>query len=201
MSSFQAKYGIIILVAITVFTITVLAANHSGNMLKNKQGFASLPDKIRGQVYPSSYGIRGATIDIGAYPPSVDPTYWNKSAMSWPYSPKSGIDEKTAKKLLTSWLNFNSKLPIDVQDAIYALFPGLQGLKSIEYYGLTNETIFSLFKISAYLDHPEKFKTVDDVYRLLSSEAIKLFDGQINENPQNGLYNNWKDMGWGFDVL
>lgn len=197
MSSFPARYGIIILIAGIAFTAIVLAANHSGN----KQGFALTPDKIHGQIYPSSYGIRGATIGIGAYPPSVDPTYWNKFAMSWPYSPKNGIDEKTAKRLLTSWLDFISKLQPDIQNTIYALFPGLQGVKSIEYYGLSNETIFSLFKISPYLDHPEKFKTTEDVYRLLSPAAIKLFDGQINEQPQDGLYNGWKNMGWGFDVL
>lgn len=195
MSSFPAKYGIIILVSIVIFTGIVLASKHSESSSGNKQGFARGSGRISGQFYPSSYGIRGATIDIGAYPPDVDPTYWNKFAMNWPYSSKNGIDEKSAKKLLVSWLTFQSKISPDVQNAIYALFPGLQGLKSIEYYGLSNETIFSLSKIAPYLSVPEKFKTIDDVYRLLSPEAISLFDNQINEKPRTGLYDNWKDMG------
>jgi hypothetical protein len=200
MSSFTAKYATGIVVAAIIFVVIVAAVHFSGNSGKNKQGFA-LVSKQYGQMYPSSYGIRGATIGIGAYPPSVDPTYWNTFAMNWPYDPKNGIDEKTAKRLLSEWLDFNAKLSPDVQDAIYALFPGLQGLKSIEYYGLSNETIFSLTKIAPALKHPEKFKTVDDVYQILSPEAIKLFDKQINEKPQTGLYDNVKDMGWGFDVI
>lgn len=201
MSSFSTRYGIIALISVSVIIILVLVANRSGSSDKNKQGFARSTSDIHGQVYPSSYGIRGASIDIGAYPPNVDPTYWNQFAMTWPYDPKNGIDEKTAKELMAAWTKFISKLGPDTQDAMYALFPSLQGLKSIEYYGLTNEMIYSLLKIAPYLDHPEKFQSTDDVYFLLSPAAIKLFDEQINEKPQTGLYENPREMGWGIDVL
>lgn len=201
MSSLSTKYGIVALISVSAIIILVMAANCSGNSDKNKQGFSRHTGGARGQQYPASYGIRGATINIGAYQPSVDPTYWNQFAMTWPYSPDNGIDEQTARELLISWLKFMSKLSPNVQDAIYALFPSLQGVKSIDYYGVTGELIYSLSVIAPYLDHPEKFKNTEDVYRLLSSKAIKLFDEQINEKPQNGLYQDPKEMGWGVDVL
>jgi len=202
MSSFSARSGIILSVGVLAIVVLVLVVNRSGNSSGNKQGFSrDVSKNVHGQIYPSSYGIRGASIDIGAYPPSVDPTYWNQFAMTWPYDPKNGIDEKTAKELLAAWSKFISKLSPDTQNAIYALFPGLQGLKSIEYYGLTNEMIYCLLKLAPYLNQPEKFKSTDDVYRLLSPEAIRLFDEQINEKPQTGLYEKPQELGWGIDVL
>jgi hypothetical protein len=106
-----------------------------------------------------------------------------------------------AKALLNKWFVFLSKLTPGVSGAFYSLLNDLQTLESIERYGLSQGMVDALAAIAPRLDNPGQFKTVEDVNRLIGPAAIKIFDQEMNENPQSGLYRRPQDMGWGVDVL
>lgn len=167
--------------------------------MKTKQGWK--PENNTRSINTRYPGIRGASIDIGAYPASSDPTYFNNYAMEWPFVPSDDLTTDQAEELLKKWASFVSNVSSEISGTFYSLIPGLQTSQSVQSYGLTQRMVYSLRAISSYLDNPEQFKTVGDVYRIIAPIAIKIFDEDINERPQSGLYKNWKKLGWGTDVM
>ena len=61
--------------------------------------------------------------------------------------------------------------------------------------------VYVLSRISDLLDNPSQYKTPADVQQAFAPIAINVFDMELDEVPQSGLYRNWKRMDWGVDVL
>jgi hypothetical protein len=143
----------------------------------------------------------GATINIGAYPPSVDPTYYTRHGTNWNFSPTADMTAAQAAAPFAKWNNFINSVPASISGTVYSLFPDLQTPQAVENYGLTDRMVYVLSRISDLLDNPSQYKTPADVQQAFAPIAINVFDMELDEVPQSGLYRNWKRMDWGVDVL
>lgn len=142
----------------------------------------------------------GATIGIGSYPPSIDPTYY-PGDWNWQFKPTTDMSIEQAQSLVTKWFNFVNNVSPAVSGMIYSLFSDLQTPQSIASYGLTERMVYVLTRISDLLDDPSQYKTPADAERVFSPIAINVLDMEAGIKPQSGLYRNQNKMGWGVDVL
>lgn len=186
-----------IVVAALVVGLIVTITGKKQNRAVVKQGWIGRPESQAN----GTWGIRGASIDMGSYPPSTDPTYWSRYAMNWPFKPSDTISDGQSENLVKKWYTFEATVDPNISATFYTLLPDLQTLQSVQSYGLTQRMVDAVHTISSYLDNPDQFKTTEDVYRLIGPTAIQIFNRQTNQRSHSGLYNDVKGYGWGINVL
>jgi hypothetical protein len=132
-------------------------------------------------------------IGMGAYPLTIDDSITPAFVKS--YTPKTSSSVDSTENLLSKWFIFSRSLDPELLNAMYALFPALQTTESISYYGLSEDMMTTLKKISSKLVNPASIKSLDELHNIFLSDALYVFDKDINIKTQNGLYNNIAEYG------
>jgi len=140
---------------------------------------------------PVKQGWGEKQIGMGAYP--QDTSFGNGWLPSY-QAPTTGAKDETAE-LLNKWYTFSSQLDPDVEGSIYALFPDLQTPQSVQNYGLTFGMVRVLHAISDKMVNPRDIKTLEQVNKIFSPTAIKIFSQDTGMKPTTGLYEHPKEYG------
>jgi len=83
----------------------------------------------------------------------------------------------TDTKLFDLWYEFIDKVPANVRESFYNLFPALMPRVNLKLFGYTKAMNDTLRLLKPLLIHPEELKTYEDVLKRFQDSAVNIESG------------------------
>ena len=128
---------------------------------------------------------------MGVYMGPLD----NAEYSSKTYNSRKSADVTSMEVILNKWYTFVNMLSSELASELYNLYPTLQTPESIQYYGLDKNMIKTLTRIEPKLINPTNIKTLDDLNRIFSKDAVDQLNIELKTKPMSGLYNTPTEYG------